>query len=184
MTRPRLIAGLAIPVVLAIAIVLVLATNRDPASPPTITAAAPTTVPPTTQPTQDQWLTIVRQIVDYRHSLFENPQPQSLKNIYVTNCACYKQDFQILTDLQRRGLHYDDEGTKVLSAKLVGRARDPSKPVVSVEVVSQQLSQVLVDGSGSVVDRTPASAPLRTVFQLIRGADHRWRVFQVFRLPS
>jgi hypothetical protein len=184
MTRPRLIAGLAIPVALAIAIVLVLVTNRDQQPPPTITAAAPTTVPATTQPTQDQWLTIVRQIVDYRHSLFENPQPQSLKNIYDTNCACYKQDYQVLTDLQRRGLHYDDEGTKVRSAKLVGRARDPSKAVVSVEVVSQQLPQVLVDGSGSVVDRIPESAPVRTVFQLIRGADQRWRVFQVFRLPS
>jgi hypothetical protein len=184
MTRPRLIAGLAIPVALAIAIVLVLLTNRDPEPPPTITAAAPTTVPPTTQPPQDQWLTIVRGIVEYRHSLFENPQPQSLRNIYDKNCACYQQDFRVLTDLQRRGLHYDDGGTTVRSAKLVGRASDPSKAVVSVEVVSQQLAQVLVDGSGSIVNRTPASAPSRNVFQLIRGTDNRWRVFQIFRLPS
>jgi hypothetical protein len=183
MTRPRLIAGLAIPIALAVAIVLVLFTNRDSAPPPTTVAAAPTT-PPTTQPTQDQWLTIVRQIVEYRHTLFENPQPEALRNIYDTNCACYQQDLQALSDLRNRGLHYNDEGTRVRSAKLVGRARDPSKPVVSVEVVSQQLPQVLVDGSGSVVERKPGSAPIKIVYQLIRGADSRWRVFQIFRLPN
>jgi hypothetical protein len=183
MTRPRLIVGLAILIALAVAIALVLRTHQDETVPPTPTVAASTT-PPTTQPPQDQWLRIVRQIVDERHALFENPRPEALKDIYHPNCSCFKQDQQALADLQRRGLHYDDQGTSVRSAKLVGRARDPSTPVVAVEVISQQLPQVLVNSSGNVVERIPKSAPTRTVFQLIRGADRRWRVFQVFRLPS
>jgi hypothetical protein len=183
MTRPRLIVGLAIPIALALAIALVLSAHRDDTSPPPATAAASTT-PPTTQPPQDQWLTIIRQIVAERHALFENPRPEALKDIYHPNCSCFKQDQQVLTDLQRRGLHYEDQGTSVRSAKLVGRARDTSTPVVAVEVISQQLPQVLVNSSGNVVERIPESAPSRSVFQLIRGSDRRWRVFQVFRLPS
>jgi len=183
MTRPRLLIGLAIPIALALAIALVLFTSRDNPTPPTPTVAASTT-PPTTQQPADQWLTIVRQIIDERHALFENPRPEALKEIYDQNCSCFKQDHDALIDLQRRGLHYNDQGTTVRSAKLVGRARDPSKPVVAVEVVSQQLPQVLVNKSGNVVERIPGAAPARTVFQLIRGADLRWRVFQVFKLPS
>jgi hypothetical protein len=181
MTRPRLIAGLTIPVALAIAIVLVLFTNRDQQSPPTITAAAPTTVPATTQPTQDQWLTIVRQIVDYRHSLFENPQPGLLENIYDKRCPCYAQDYRILVDLQRRGLHYSDKGTEVRSAKLVGRARDPKKPIVAVEAVTRQLPQVLVDRSGKAVKETPGSQPSKTIYNLIRGSDNVWRAYLVYK---
>jgi hypothetical protein len=184
MTRPRLIIGLAIPLALAIAIVLVLFTHHDGTSPPPTTVAAASTTRPTTQPPQDQWLTIIRQIVAERHALFENPRPEALKDIYHPNCSCFKQDQRTLADLQRRGLHYDDQGTTVQSAKLVGRARDATTPVVAVEVISQQLPQVLVNSSGNVVERIPKSSPTRTVFQLIRGSDHRWRVFQVFRLPS
>jgi hypothetical protein len=184
MTRPRLIIGLAIPITLALAIALVLFAHHDDTSPPPATVAAASTTPPTTQPPQDQWLTIIRQIVAERHALFENPRPEALKDIYHPNCSCFKQDQQMLADLQRRGLHYEDQGTTVRSAKLVGRARDASTPVVAVEVISQQLPQVLVDSLGNVVERIPKSAPSRRVFQLIRGSDRRWRVFQIFRLPS
>jgi hypothetical protein len=180
MTRPRLIAGLAIPIALAIAIVLVLFTNRDPEPPPTTAAAAPTT-PPTTQPTQDQWLKIVRQIVEYRHSLFENPQPELLERIYDRRCPCYTQDYQSLLDLQRRGLHYDDQGVEVRSAKLVGRARDPSKPIIAVEVVTRQLPQVLVDRDGKTIKETPGSRPTKTIYNLIRGQDNVWRAYLIYK---
>ncbi|HVD13514.1 MAG TPA: hypothetical protein VNK73_03620 [Actinomycetota bacterium] len=181
MTRPRLIAGLAIPVALAIAIVLVLFTNRDQESPPTITAAAPTTIPPTTQPPQDQWLGIMRQILDYRHSLFVNPRPELLKEIYDVGCPCYSDEFKQLTDLRQQGLHYNDRGTEVQRTKQIGSARDPAKPVVAIEVTSRQFPQILVDRSGKVIRQSPASTLRKNIYELIRGADGRWRVYLVYR---
>jgi hypothetical protein len=180
MTRPRLIAGLAIPLALAIAIVLVLLTNRDPEPPPTITAA-PTTAPPTTQPPQDQWLGIMRQILDYRHSLFVNPRPELLKEIYDVGCPCYSEEFKQLTELRQQGLRYDDRGTEVQRTKQIGSARDPAKPVVAIEVTSRQYPQMLVDSSGKVIRQSPASAPKKNIYELIRGADGRWRVYLVYR---
>lgn len=180
MTRPRLIIGLAIPVALALAIALVLFTSRDETTPPTPTVAASTT-PPTTQQPQDQWLTIVRQIVEYRHSLFENPRPELLERIYDKRCPCYAQDFKILSDLQRHGLHYNDEGIEVRSAKLVGRARDPRKPIVAVQVIARQLPQALVDRNGKTVKETPGTRPSKTIYNLIRGEDNIWRAYLIYK---
>jgi hypothetical protein len=181
MTRPRLIAALAIPVALAIAIVVVLFTNRDQQPPPTITAAAPTTVPATTQPIQDQWLGIMRQILDYRHSLFVNPRPELLKEIYDVGCPCYDEEFKQLTDLKQQGLRYDDRGTEVQRTKQIGSARDPAKAVVAIEVTSRQFPQILVDRSGKIIRQSPATTPRKNIYELIRGTDGRWRVYLVYR---
>jgi hypothetical protein len=180
MTRSRLIAGLAIPIALAIAIVLVLFTNRDSEPPPTTAAAAPT-IPPTTQPTQDQWLGIMRQILDYRHSLFTNPRPELLKQIYDVGCPCYEEELGQLTDLRRQGLRYNDRGVEVQQTKQIGSARDPTKPVVAIEVTSRQFEQVLVDRDGNVVRQSPATTPRKNIYELIRGGDGRWRVYLVYR---
>jgi hypothetical protein len=180
MTRPRLIVGLAILIALAVAIALVLFTHQDETVPPTPTVAAPTT-PPTTQPPQDQWLRIVRQIVDERHALFENPRPELLERIYDKRCPCYTEDYKALSDLQRQGLHYEDKGIEVRSAKLVGRARDPKKPIVAVEVVTRQLPQMLVDRHGATVREIPGSRPSRMIYNLIRGEDNVWRAYLIYK---
>jgi hypothetical protein len=180
MTRPRLIIGLAIPIALALTIALVLFTNHDATSPPTPTVAASTT-PPTSQPSQDQWLMVVRQIVEYRHSLFENPRPELLERIYDKHCPCYTEDYKTLSDLQRQGLHYEDRGIEVRSAKLVGRARDPKRPIVAVEVVMRQLPQALVDRSGKIVKETPGSRPSKTIYNLIHGEDNVWRAYLIYK---
>jgi len=180
MTRPRLLIGLAIPIALALAIALVLFTSRDNPTPPNPTLAASTT-PPTTQQPADQWLTIVRQIIDERHALYQNPQPELLKQIYDVGCPCYEQEFQQLGDLQRRGLRYNDRGTEVQQARLIGRARDPSKRVVAIEVTSRQFAQVLVDGTGKVVKQSPATPSKKNIYELIRGSDRRWRVYLTYK---
>jgi hypothetical protein len=181
MTRPRLTIGLAIPIALAVAIALVLRTHQDETVPPTPTVAASTT-PPTTQPPQgEQWLPIMRQILDFRHSLFENPRPELLKAIYDPGCPCYAQELRQLDDLRRKGLRYNDRGTEVQQARLIGRARDPSKPVVAIEVTSRQFAQVLVDSNGNVVQQAPAMPSKRSIYELIRASDGRWRVYLVYR---
>ena len=181
MTRPRLIAGLAIPVALAIAIVLVLFTNRDQQPPPTITAAAPTTVPATTQPTQDQWLTIVRQIINERHALYARPEPDRLGEIYDRGCPCYKQEHAALEELKQRGLHYDDRGVEIQRAKLISQGKQGR--LVAVEVVSKEYPRALKDQAGRIVEQSSGSTNVKTVFELIRGSDDRWRVYFLYR-PS
>ncbi|HEV8649686.1 MAG TPA: hypothetical protein VG276_09840 [Actinomycetes bacterium] len=187
MSRSRLAAGIAVLVVLAAVLVLVLL-NRDGSDQPApATVAAASTTPPTTQATPppttggENWLAIMRQLMAYRHSLFTDPRPELLGEVYDRRCPCYGQDFKELTDLKRRGLHYDDQGVQVQSAKLVGKARDPSKPVVAVEVVTRQLPQTLVDAQGKVVRELPETGPTKTIYNLIRGADGRWRAYLIYR---
>jgi len=185
MNRTRLAAGIAVLLVLAVVLVLVL--NRDGGDQPApTTAAAASTTPPTTQANPpsttggEDWLAVMRQLMAYRHSLFTDPRPELLKQIFDTGCPCYSEDARALAELRRRGLRDTGQGIEVRSAKLVGRARDPAKPIVAVEVVSRQLPEALVNDAGEVVERSPAAAPVKRVFQLIRGADERWRVYAIF----
>lgn len=182
MTRPRLIVGLAIPIALALAIALVLLTHHEDTSPPPATVAASTT-PPTTQPPQDQWLTIIRQIVAERHALYEAPAPERLVEIYDPGCPCYRKEYAELADLKRRGLHYEDRGVEVQRAKLISRSQQGT-PLVAVEVVSKESPKILKDRAGNVVDQSSGSANLKAVFELIRGPDRRWRVYFLYRPSS
>jgi hypothetical protein len=184
MNRPRLAAGLAVLLVLAAALVVVLF-NRDGGTPAPSTAAPASTVPPTTRATPrptagEDWLAVMRQLMAFRHSLFTNPRPELLGEVYDRGCPCYGDDARALTELRRRGLRDTGQGIEVRSAKLVGRARDPARPIVAVEVVSRQRPEALVNANGEVVEQSPAAAPVKRVFQLIRGADNRWRVYAIF----
>jgi hypothetical protein len=180
MTRPRLIAGLAIPVALAIAIVLVLVTNRDPESPPTI-AATPTTAPATTQPAQDKWLTIVRQIVEERHAIYQNPRPELLARVYDQNGPAYPKEYQTVFGLRQQGLHYRDQGVEIRDAKLIGKAQGATG--VAIEVTSREFPKALVNADGKVIRTEPGSPPAKLVYNLIKGSDQRWRIYVVYK-PS
>ncbi len=182
MTRPRLLIGLAIPIALALAIALVLFTSHDNTSPPTPTVAASTT-PLTTQQPVDQWLTIVRQIIDARHALYASPDPERLAEVYDKGCPCYKKEYPVLADLKRRGLHYEDRGVEVQRAKLISRAQQGT-PLVAIEVVSREYPKILKDRTGKVLEQSSGSANLKTVFELIRGSDNRWRVYFLYRPSS
>jgi hypothetical protein len=181
MTRRRLIAGLAIPVALAVAIVLVLVTSRDPESPPTTPAAAPTTAPPTTQPAQDEWLTIVRQIVEERHAIYQNPQPELLSQIYDRNGPAYPKEYQTIVGLRQQGLHYRDQGVEIRDAKLIGKAQGTTG--VAIEVTSREFPKALINADGKVIRTEPATPPAKVVYNLIKGSDQRWRIYVVYK-PS
>jgi hypothetical protein len=183
-SRSRIIAGIAIPVALAIGLVLILLLQgRHPTgqAAPTTTAAATTALPPvTTKPnppkaTGENWLAIMSDILTYRHSLYENPQPNLLDQIYDRRCPCYAQERSALQDLARKGWKYNDNGVKVLKAKLLGRAATNSS-IVAVEVVTRTSRQVLTDGAGKIVEQRAASAPMKTPYQLLRGTDGRYHV--------
>jgi hypothetical protein len=184
-SRWRIVAGIGIPVVLAIGVVVVLLLQgRHPAGQAAPTTAAPaTSAPPpvTTGPpnppkaTGENWLAIMSDILTYRHSLYENPQPNLLDQIYDKRCPCYRREFQALTDLKRRGRRYSDEGVEVLKAQLLGRAKGrPSD--VAVEVLLRTREQRLLDAAGDIVQRVKASGPANHDYELIQGADGRWRV--------
>jgi hypothetical protein len=185
-TRSRIIAGIAIPVALAIGLVVILLLQgRHPTgqAAPTTTAVPSASVPPpptTSKPnppkaTGENWLAIMSDILTYRHSLYENPQPNLLDQIYDKRCPCYAQERSALADLARKGWRYNDNGVKVLKAKLLGRATTNSS-IVAVEVVTRSSRQVLTDGAGKIVEQKAASGPMKTPYQLLRGTDGRYRV--------
>ncbi len=184
MTRSRLAAAIAIPVLLAIGLAFTFLQGGHPTG-----EAAPTTVGPTTsipppsttnkpnppKATGEDWLAIMSDILSYRHYLYEHPQPDLLARIYDKRCPCFAQERNALADLQRRGWKYTDQGVKVLSARLLGRGN--SKPAsVALDVVERVFPQVLADRRGKPVQKKAGSAARTTTYELVQGEDHKWRV--------
>jgi hypothetical protein len=184
MNRTRLAAGVAIPVLLAVVLAVLLLQGHRPAgeAAPAQTVAPTTTAPPpiTTQPeppkaTGENWLAIMRDILTYRHYLYENPQPNLLDQIYDRRCPCYAQERRALADLERRGWRYNDKGVTVLKTTLRGRGVGNSS-IVALESIIQTAQQVLVDRNGKILQRKSASGSTKMTYELIRGKDDRWRV--------
>jgi hypothetical protein len=182
MNRRRLAVGIAIPVLLAIVLAVVLLQGGRPTSEAApVTTVASSTSPPTTakvQPpkaTGDDWVAIMRDILSFRHQLYENPQPNLLGQIYDHRCPCYEQERKVLADLERRGWRHNDKGVTVLRAKLLGRAAGNAS-IVAVEVVAQSSPEVVVDRSGKTVERKSQSSLTKTPYELVRGTEGRWRV--------
>jgi hypothetical protein len=188
-SRSRIAAAIAIPVLLAIGLALTFLQGRHPTGQAAPTTVAPTTSPPppptTSKPnppkaTGEDWLAIMSDILTYRHYLYEHPQPNLLSQIYDKRCPCFTQERNTLAALQRRGRRYKDQGVEVLQAKLLGRAK--GKPSdVAVETLVRTRTQVLVDADGQVVKRVGGTGPTFQDYELIRGPDGRWRV--LFELP-
>jgi hypothetical protein len=188
-SRSRLAAAVAIPLLLAIGLAFTFLRGRQPAdtaAPITVTSTTTVPPPPTTRMPNppkakgEDWLAIMSDILTFRHDLYERPQPNLLSQIYDKRCPCYQREFQALTDLRRRNLRYDDQGVQVLKAKQLGQAKGrPSD--VAVEALIRTRMQVLVDANGGVVKRIPEAGPKYQDYELIRGPDRRWRV--LFELP-
>ena len=184
MSRSRIAAAIAIPVLLALGLAFTLLQGRHPTGEAAPTTAAPSSSippPPTTskpnppKATGEDWLAIMSDILTYRHYLYEHPQPNLLSQIYDKRCPCFTQERNTLADLQRRGLKYTDQGVKVISARLLGRAAT-NRSIVAVEVTSQTPQQTLIDHAGKIVQRIPGSGRSKTAYQLLRGADGHYRV--------
>ncbi|HEX8929282.1 MAG TPA: hypothetical protein VGA45_10235 [Actinomycetota bacterium] len=185
MSRSRLAAAVAIPVLLAIGLAFTFLRGRQPAD-----TAAPATVPPTTttalpppttskpnppKATGEDWLAIMTNILRFRHELYERPQPDLLSQIYDKRCPCYAKERATLADLQRRGWRYQDQGVKVVQARLRGRGVGNSS-IVAIESIIRTGEQVLLDQAGKEVQRKAASGPTKMTYELVRGPDGRWRV--------
>jgi hypothetical protein len=184
MNRTRLAVGIAIPVLLAIVVAVLLLQGRDPAgeaAPAATVAPTTTSLPPRTsqvappKATGEDWLAIMRDILSYRHSLYENPQPNLLDQIYDPRCPCYAQERKVLADLEHRGWRYNDKGVTVLKTKLRGRGVGNSS-IVALESIIQTAQQILLDRNGRVLQQKAASHPTKMTYELIRGKDERWRV--------
>jgi hypothetical protein len=188
-SRSRLAAAVAIPLLLAIGLAFTFLRGRAPADTAApATVATTTTVPPaptTSKPnrpkaTGEDWLAIMTNILTFRHDLYEHPQPDLLSQIYDKRCPCYQREFEALTDLKRRSLRFDDQGVEVLKARQLGQAKDRTDDV-AVEALIRTRTQVLVDANGSVVKRVRGTGPKYQDYELIRGPDGRWRI--LFELP-
>ena len=182
MNRTRLAVGIAIPILLAIVLAFLLLQGRRPAgdAAPAATVAPTTVATSTTQvappkATGEDWLAIMRDILTYRHQLYENPQPSLLDQIYDKRCPCYAQERSTLANLERRGWRYNDKGVTVLKTKLLGRAAGNAS-IVAVEVITRSFPQVLVDRTGKILERESGSLVTKTPYELLRGNDGRWRV--------
>jgi hypothetical protein len=183
-SRSRLAAAIAIPLLLALGLAFTFLQGRHPAGqagPTTVAPSSSLPPPPTTskpnppKATGEDWLAIMSDILTYRHQLYEHPQPNLLSQIYDKRCPCFAQERNVLADLQRRGLKYTDRGVQVLQAKLRGRGVGNSS-IVAIESVIQTAQQVLEDRDGKVVQRKAASGPTKMTYELVRGQDGRWRV--------
>jgi hypothetical protein len=183
-TRSRLAAAIAIPVLLAVGLAFTFLQGRHPTGEAALTTVAPTTSippPPTTskpnppKATGEDWLAIMSDILTYRHYLYEHPQPNLLTHIYDKRCPCFAQEHRALADLQRRAWKYNDQGVKVVQAKLRGRGVGNSS-IVAIESIIQSAQQVLVDRDGKILQRKAASGPTKMTYELVRGPDGRWRV--------
>jgi hypothetical protein len=189
-SRSRLAAAVAIPLLLAIGLAFTFLRGRQPAdtaAPATVAQTTTTTPPPPTtsrpnppKATGEDWLAIMTNILKFRHELYEHPQPDLLSQIYDKRCPCYQREFKALTDLKRRSLRFDGQRVEVLKAKQLGQAKDRPDDV-AVEALIRTGMQVLVDSNGSVVKRVPGTGPKYQDYELIRGRDGRWRV--LFELP-
>ncbi|HEX8859384.1 MAG TPA: hypothetical protein VGC06_09920, partial [Actinomycetes bacterium] len=106
---------------------------------------------------------------------YEHPQPDLLSQIYDKRCPCYAKERATLADLQRRGWSYNDQGVKVVRARLRGRGVGNSS-IVAIESIIRTGEQVLLDQAGKEVQRKAASGPTKMTYELVRGPDGRWRV--------
>jgi len=188
MTRARLLAAIAIPVVLVVAILITFFNSRARevlVAPTTIssTTVAPTSTtngaPPELSFGGEDWDAIVRELFAYRDYLYANPQPELLANIYDKRCPCYAQELQRLRLLRQRGAHYEGKGSRVKKVEFFARASRDSRRV-QLHVWSSTQAQAVVDKNGRVIERINPMPEARYVYLLQLGNDRRWRIYYFF----
>jgi hypothetical protein len=148
---------------------------------PTETPSPTTEPPPELNNTGNDFEAIWRSIEDYRVWLGRNPQPHLLKRIYHPDCPCYPKGIGVLQRLASRGLHYDDEGTRVVSVELADR---PARHIALLRVVDQHGPQIIVNEAGTVVRRGDGWAPTRWIFTLNKDENGYWRLRHVLKEGS
>jgi len=184
MTRARLLAAIAIPVVLLVALIFVLlmpSTNSNKAATPG-NATSPTTssLPVTsvslpTAPSSEDWYEVIKYIFSYRQSLRQDPRPQLLEVIYEKDCPCYQEEQRNLLSLARQNLRFEGKAPEILAVKLLGRDKfNPSHVLIEVEYRDQP--QIVRDADGKMIERLPRGSRSKMVYELIKGRGNRWRV--------
>jgi hypothetical protein len=191
MTRLRVAFGVGLVAVLVGGLVWFLATRgssggaHQSASSTTLSPSASTPSPtesptpsppevPTPDLTGSNFSTIVRNMNDFRHWLYQHPDPSLVGEIYDLRCACYGRFQQELQTLQQKGLRYADQGVLVDKVTVVNRVSQNS---VVLEVTTHQGQQLVVDATTGAVDaRGPGWPPKRALYSFQRESDGSWRV--------
>lgn len=154
--------------------------NNDPTSSPDPSPS--TTDEPLAPPdlTGDDFTTIVADILGFLDRLSENPDPGLMDAVYHPRCPCYEERRKSLAELKKRGYHYVDPHTEVLSVEQQEGAGGQDRVVL--EVIAREGATVVVDADGNVVDEFEAKPATRFTFVLVRGGpDEPWRVSTLVR---
>ena len=190
MNRLRLMVGVAIPVILALALVAVLLmSNRDNKGGLAIsgnrqsTTISPSSImvtttqgPPRILPLDNQgedFDQIIRSLVDRWNWLQQNPNAQLVSQIAERECPCYPIISRQLQELsEKRWRHSsEDSGLQILSVKVFNRGKD----IVSLEVRERRMAEIILDEEGHVIRRGENQTARLRYYLLRRGEDNRWR---------
>lgn len=141
--------------------------------------------PPELKNTGEDWDQIVRSISQYQAWLFTHPKPELLENIMLPSYDGYAQHRLGLTNLATKGWRYDPP-FRPITVDLT-RLQDRPRPDLAVVFIrSTSPPNRVVDGSGAVVQDTPALGEVAVLWTLQRSpaTDTRWRVANVASLTD
>jgi hypothetical protein len=189
MTRLRVAIGIVLVAVLVGGLAWFFATRGSGGGTTTsaATIASPTPSPsatlsptpsPLVVPTPDlagsNFSAIVRNMNDFRHWLYQHPDPSLVGVIYDIRCSCYGRFQQEVQTLQQKDLRYADEGVVIVKVVVVNRLSPDS---VVLQVTSRQGSQLLVHADTGAVDASGPGWPAkRALYSFQQAADGRWKV--------
>jgi hypothetical protein len=197
--RARLIAGVALVLVIAAVLILVIVRNAGqqvdepttagttaPAeqdeSEPTPDPAPEENEEPVAVPTPDttgrDFDHIFREIVAFRDWLFANPDPELVGLIYHPDCECRENLRDQLQTLVDNGLRFSDEGFEVTTVEVI----EDLESVVRIQTGLERTPQVLIDEAGRVVDESDGVAEQILNVILVRDSQ-RWRVMSLEDMP-
>lgn len=78
-----------------------------------------------------------------------------------------------IANLRSKGWRYSDSGA---TASQISLQRRPTSDAALVQLVTEQGPQIVVDGTGAIVQRGDGWKPRREQYTLKRGTDGRWRI--------
>ena len=186
--RSRTVTGIAIVVVLAALAVGTFVVfnaggddgNNTIAGPP-VTALPDGSLPPELMNTGEDWDTIVRSTLAYRHWLYLHPDPELLINIEVPSYDGFEDSKLGLTNLATKGWRYDPPREPLIAELVRLREREADNVVILFIRFGPTPAVRVVDPAGKVIQNSPGIPPGAALWTMVRepATDAHWRLWRV-----